>query len=172
MTNLSVSVCLSLLFKPPSFRDDSSSALGSCSVLSRLQEGLILCLGPVRCTVLGRQDHETCLWETRRGRRKDSGRRVLHVSQVGRVHYNAFLFRRQKISNACGTFALFHALAQNEHNIDFGWLTPRPYKSNSISRWRSVQEMVRRGEESGYWRTFGQSCQFCVVIRGSWELCG
>jgi len=29
-------------------------------------------------------------------------------------------FMKQKISNACGTFALFHALAQNEKNLDFG----------------------------------------------------
>lgn len=29
-------------------------------------------------------------------------------------------FMKQKISNACGTFALFHALTQNEKNLDFG----------------------------------------------------
>ena len=29
-------------------------------------------------------------------------------------------FMKQNISNACGTFALFHALTQNEKNLDFG----------------------------------------------------
>lgn len=33
---------------------------------------------------------------------------------------NNVFFMKQKISNACGTFALFHALANNNNNIDLG----------------------------------------------------
>jgi ubiquitin carboxyl-terminal hydrolase L3 len=40
-------------------------------------------------------------------------------AEGAKIPDNAF-FMKQKISNACGTFALFHALTQNEKNLDFG----------------------------------------------------
>lgn len=43
------------------------------------------------------------------------------------VPQNAF-FMHQKISNACGTFALLHALAQNVDKIDIGNFTNVIYK--------------------------------------------
>jgi ubiquitin carboxyl-terminal hydrolase L3 len=41
------------------------------------------------------------------------------IADGAKIPDNAF-FMKQKIRNACGTFALFHALTQNEKNLDFG----------------------------------------------------
>lgn len=41
------------------------------------------------------------------------------ADEGAKVPDNVF-FMKQKISNACGTFALFHALTQNEKKLDFG----------------------------------------------------
>lgn len=42
-----------------------------------------------------------------------------HVKSNGSIPENVF-FMKQKISNACGTFALIHALANNKNKIDLG----------------------------------------------------
>jgi hypothetical protein len=44
-------------------------------------------------------------------------------------------FMKQKISNACGTFSLFHAICQNVERIDIGTATvPRLSDPTSFKR--------------------------------------
>ncbi|PIO77354.1 ubiquitin carboxyl-terminal hydrolase, family 1 [Teladorsagia circumcincta] len=44
-------------------------------------------------------------------------------------------FMEQKISNACGTFALFHALANIEDQVDLGMMVPIHLRSGSFHKW-------------------------------------
>lgn len=51
-------------------------------------------------------------------------------------------FMKQKISNACGTFALFHSLANNANNIDLG--------NSSFRRWLDEAKELDVDERSDF----------------------
>lgn len=44
------------------------------------------------------------------------------MKEEGCVVPDGVFFMKQKISNACGTFALIHSLANNQNKIDLGQL--------------------------------------------------